>query len=130
MVIKFKIRIIVNTKQNKKIVFRNKRNLCAEELLRKIINELNRRASEDCEHGLSNKRSCLDCFVSIFNSISEQIYNNECPLIEKEIMVKDNAPWYDFEVLTAKREKRKKSVNGEGLKMKSRKTSINPLKIH
>ena len=108
MVIKFKIRIIVNTKQNKKIVFRNKRNLCAEELLRKIINELNQRASEDCEHGLSNKRSCLDCFVSIFNSISEQIYNNECPLIEKEIMVKDNAPWYDFEVLTAKREKRKK----------------------
>ena len=36
------------------------------------------------------------------------MYDNMCPIIEKDILVKDNAPWYDYEVLVAKREKRRR----------------------
>ena len=108
MTVKFKIRIKVNTKQTKKIVFRNNRSLDADVLLQNIIDEINQKVLSVCVHGLDNKRNCLNCFISVFKSTAERLYNNECPLIEKEIMVKDNAPWYDYEVLMAKREKRKK----------------------
>ena len=88
--------------------FRNKRDLNADELLQKIVVEISQNASSVCEHGLVNKQKCLDCFISLFKNTAERLYNNECPLIEKEIMVKDNAPWYGYEVLKTKREKRKK----------------------
>ena len=108
MVIKFKLEVLINSKQRKVIHFRNKRNLIIEELLWKILDAISREALEYCEHGLENKKSCLRCYISLFNSAARRVYENECPLITKEIIVKDNAPWYDYEVSVAKREKRKR----------------------
>ena len=96
-----------NSKQRKIIVFRNKSNLNKEELLQKIVDEISREASDYCEHVSENMSRCLSCYVSLFRSIARRLYNNECPVIEKEIIVKDNAPWYDYEVLVAKRENRR-----------------------
>ena len=62
---------------------------------------------DSCEHGRENI-SCQDCYISLFRSIAESIYDNECPITETEIVVKDNAPWYDRKLAWAKREKRKK----------------------
>ena len=107
MVVKFKLKVPKNLKQKRRFLFRNKRNLNSETLLQRIIDEISRRAYDHCEHGLEHKK-CLKCYLSLFKDISQHLYDDECPLIEKEIVVKDNAPWYDYEVLVAKREKRRK----------------------
>ena len=108
MVVKFKLKVAINSKQKKRILFRNKRNLNKEELLLKITDEISREASDYCEHGSENKSSCLSCYISLFRSVAGRLYDEECPLTLKEIVVKDNAPWYDYEVSVAKREKRRK----------------------
>ena len=107
MVINFKLGIMINAKQRRRIRFRNKRHLNREELLQKIVDEISRNTFDSCEHGRENI-SCQDCYISLFRSIAESIYDNECPITETEIVVKDNAPWYDRELAWAKREKRRK----------------------
>ena len=116
MVIKFKLKAVINSKHRQRILFRNKRNLNEDELLQVIIDEMNREASDFCEYGFENKRCCLNCYISLFRSIAGRLYENMCPLIEKEIVVKDNAPWYDYEVSVAKRVKRKKREKVEKCK--------------
>ena len=107
MVINFKLGIMINSKQRRRIRFRNKRHLNREELLQKIVDEISRNTFDSCEHGRENI-SCQDCYISLFRSIAKSIYDNECPITETEIVVKDNAPWYDRELAWAKREKRRK----------------------
>ena len=107
MVINFRLGIMINSKQRRGICFRNKRHLNREELLQKIVDEISRNTFDSCEHGRENI-SCQDCYISLFRSIAESIYDNECPITETEIVVKDNAPWYDRELAWAKREKRRK----------------------
>ena len=71
------------------------------------LGNISRNTFDSCEHGRENI-SCQDCYISLFRSIAESIYDNECPITETEIVVKDNAPWYDRELAWAKREKRRK----------------------
>ena len=108
MVINFELKIMINTKQKKKILFRNKRNINKEDLLQRIVYEISQEASGECEHGSENKRGCQSCYISVFRNIGKRLYDNECPLVEKEILVKDNAPWYNYEIAVAKREKRRR----------------------
>ena len=107
MVVKFRLKIMSNIKYKKKIIFRNKRNLNKEDLLHKIVNEICREAAGSCEHGFENKRGCQCCYVSVLRTIGKRLYDIECPLVEKEILVKDNAPWYNYEIALAKRVKRR-----------------------
>ena len=107
MTINFKISIMRNSKLKENFRFRNKRNLNKEELLRKVIDEIQSKAMDLCEHGRENFRY-NDCYISMFKISAKHIYENECPEVEKEIVVKDNAPWFDYELVLAKREKRRR----------------------
>ena len=107
MPVNFKIRIEINKAQKKKIVFRNKRHLNKEELIVKIVQGI----EEDprcCVHGMGNIRACQSCFTTLFKEVAKREYEAECPLIRKEIIVKENAPWYNYEIASAKRAKRSK----------------------
>ena len=128
MVINFKLNVRINCKQRKKIIFRNKSNLNKEELLQRIIDEISQEASDICEHGFVSKRNCLRCYISLFRSTGGRLYDNECPLIAKEIIVKDNAPWYDCEVLMAKREKRRRERKWRSVKNEASKNEYNVAK--
>ena len=106
MVIKFDLKIMLNSKRKERIVFRSKRNVIRENLLYKIVHEISLQASGSCIHGLECKK-CHYCYVSVFRNVGKRLYDTECPLVEKVIIVKDNAPWYNGEIALAKREKRK-----------------------
>ena len=49
----------------------------------------------------------MECFVSLFNKVSEAEYNNACPIIEKEICIRKNAPWYNDYIRRLKKDKRR-----------------------
>lgn len=53
------------------------------------------------------KDDCVNCLVKLYNIMREE-YNHLCPLIEKEIVFRDNAPWFNTEILRAKKEKKKR----------------------
>ena len=59
-------------------------------------------------HGMENIRTCQSCFTTLFKKVAKREYEAECPLIRKEIIVKENAPWYNYEIVSAKRAKRSK----------------------
>ena len=43
----------------------------------------------------------------MYNTISKEEYDTACPIIEKEIIVKDRAPWFSADIRSVKREKRR-----------------------
>ena len=54
------------------------------------------------------------------NKITREKYNTMCPLAERKIVIKDHAPWFNAEILRAKKEKRGKKNYGVDIKMKKR----------
>ena len=84
MVIKFKLKVVINSKQWKMILFRDKRNLNKDELFSRIADETSREVSDHCEHGLEDKKSCLSCYIFLFVSPAKRLYENECPLSKRK----------------------------------------------
>ena len=66
---KFKINIMINSKQRERILFRNNRNLNKKELLLEIVNEISQVISGHYGHGRRNRRSFLSCYIFLFRSI-------------------------------------------------------------
>ena len=116
MAIKFSLNMVINSKYSKKIVFRNKRNLNRVDFIRRLADEMASKGSENCEHGFVMKNRCLRCYVLLYRNAAKQMYEIDCPLIEKVIVMKDNAPWYDNEIAIAKRDKRRKERRWRTLK--------------
>lgn len=95
-------------KHRKNIKFRSKRNFEPEALIDTILNELTTTRSGLCVHGHQRKDKCTTCFFELYNNITKEEYNGMCPMIEKDIVIKDSAPWYNSVVNQAKREKKRK----------------------
>ena len=104
--VSFVIPFTIEVKQRKNITFRDKKNLMPDVVISKIIEKIEEKNVEFCLHNTQVKH-CVICYTRIYNSISKAEYDVSCPIIEKEIIVKDRAPWFNSDIRIAKREKRR-----------------------
>lgn len=93
--------------QRKKIMFRHRGHFQSETLINSVMQEFTIKSCEICKHAMVCK-NCATCLVKVYDGIARDEYNSLCPLIEKETVLKDHAPWFNAEILRAKREKKKK----------------------
>ena len=103
----FNIEIICKGEMKKKIIFRDKRGFDSILLIRDIVDSIREAESNPCEHR-DHKIDCGICFAIMYYETAIENYNKMCPIIEKDIIIRDNAPWFCGEVLLAKRRKRQK----------------------
>ena len=107
MLVQFKIPFMKDKKQRKKIVFRNKGSFDPGLLVDRVAHSISLEEHGYCLHGSREIRDCLNCFTNLYNSAAKREYNDMCPTVEKVIIVKDHAPWFNSDILKAKREKRR-----------------------
>ena len=94
--------------QKRKIKFRSKRDLDSTALLASIFDDVTSKSHEACVHRSIEKQECATCFYKLYNTITCEKYEEMCSIVEMEIIVKDNAPWYNGEIHRAKIKKKKK----------------------
>ena len=104
--ISFNIPFWCTKKQIERITFRLKNVFEPEVLLTEIEREMIQKFADSCDHG-GLLRNCTSCGFSVFNNMVRSKYDEMCPKITKEIVVIDRAPWYNYEIDRAKREKRR-----------------------
>lgn len=90
----------------KTITYRSKRNFESELLITEIINELLVKKQDSCAHARQNAE-CTRCFTGLYNNVARAKYDNMCPVLTKEIVIVDNAPWFNADIQRAKRVKKK-----------------------
>ena len=96
--ITFELDVIGPTTYSKKITFRSYRGLNVREAASIIENDLLSTVAE----GLTSVQH-VDSYNRGFTSLRDQF----CPLITKEIRVRDDAEWYDYRVVSLRRERRR-----------------------
>ena len=106
----FKVQLTIERKQKKMIKFRSKKNFNSELLLDTIYNGISYGRVAACPHGAESKEKCLTCLDDLFNSVAKERYEEMCPIIEKEIVIVDSAPWYNEVVDRAKKAKEKEGT--------------------
>ena len=98
VLITFELDVIGHTTYTKKISFQSYRGLTEREATRIIENGLLSTVAE----GLTSVQH-VDSYNRGFTSLRDQF----CPLITKEIRVRDDAEWYDYRVVYLRRERRR-----------------------
>ena len=106
--VSFKLALRHMRKQIKSISYRWKRGLDGNALISSICDKIIEQSSESCNHQIMTNNECLECLYSLYNTIAKEDYENMCPMVTKEILVKDDSPWFNEEILRAKREKKKR----------------------
>ena len=86
------------------ITYRDKKNFDAVEFIEKSVQDISE-STAHCEH-VSNGR-CVTCQTVVYKDKFAGNYDNECPVIKKQIVVRENGKWYNSELLEAKRLRRK-----------------------
>ena len=106
--ITFKI-LARNQKVTKRITFRNKSNFLPAEFIDNVIGLIETEVVAFCEHGENSllKSDCVECFMEVYNRVIKTEYNSICPLVEKTIKIVDKSPWFNSEILSLKRERRR-----------------------
>ena len=104
--ITFTVPFVGIKKQTETITFRLKNSFMPEALLEKIVGVIQQRMIDTCEHNLL-VRNCVSCIFALYNSIVRSEYDEMCPMVEKNIVVVDQSPWYNYEVDRAKKEKKR-----------------------
>ncbi len=61
-----------------------------------------------CFHGRGKIGECTLCLTDLYNSSMKKENDEMCPIQEKDIVIRDHAPWYNNKISLAKKEKRKK----------------------
>ena len=107
----FKLAYVKECSQKKKISFRLRKNFHPELLVDSISNEISLKRLDNCEHALLNEK-CVTCFIKLYNNVATMKYNESCPQVEKEVIVRDSAPWFNGEVARAKQIKK---IEGEAV---------------
>ena len=72
-----------------------------------------------CPHACvieSQMGECLSCMVALYRDVLQREYNNMCPLLEKEIVERDNTPWFNSEIARAIKHRRSKEKKWRNLK--------------
>lgn len=106
--VSFKLALRHMRKQIKSISYRSKRGLDCNALILSICDKIMNRSKDSCNHQSTTKSECLECLYSLYNTIARDDYETMCPMVSKKILVKDDSPWFNDEILAAKRDKRKK----------------------
>ena len=92
----------------KRIVFRRKNKFDPKRLIDNVVQMIYVKAEYTCVHGSEKIGKCVLCLTDLYNSSMKKEYDEICPIHEKDIIIRDYAPWYNSEILMAKKEKRKK----------------------
>lgn len=99
------LRIVERCKMS--IRFRSTRNFDPETLVTAISTGVNTRFNEVCIHQFTIE-NCHECLYRLYNETVRGVYEKMCPTITKEIIVKDESPWFNEEISRAKKAKKKK----------------------
>ena len=86
------------------ITYRDKKNFDATEFIEESIMNMSD-STVQCEHNSNGK--CVSCYTEQFKSSFARKYDSKCPIIKKQIVVRENARWFNSELLDAKRLRRK-----------------------
>ena len=108
-VIHFSLDIRKSCNITKKITYRKKTNYNAEKFIEKSVLEIREKRENNnsfCE-SCRSLQSCVNCFTRSSKTIMANNYDNICPEETKEIIVRENAKWYNSELREAKKNKRK-----------------------
>ena len=93
----------------KKIICRDKTGFDAEKFIEDSIVKIR---SEDvrceCTPNIlrGNHGPCVNCYVRKSKEVFSENYSEKCPIVEKQIVIRDNAKWFNKELLEAKRKRR------------------------
>ena len=96
--ITFELDVIGPVTYSKKITFRSYRGLSVREATNIIEDDLLSAVAEG-----QTSVQCIDSYNRSFTSLRDQF----CPLVTKEIRVRDDAEWYDHRVVSLCRERRR-----------------------
>ena len=108
------------SKVTKNIFFRNKSDFSPSGFVTEVADKFNVEGNKNCIHDNSvTIFECSDCLVETYNKLLKEEYNNACPMINKTIVIKDQSPWFNGEILNLKREKRRKEHRWHRLKTNS-----------
>lgn len=61
-----------------------------------------------CSHWSATKEECHECLYDLYNTFMRVEYERMCPVITKDVVIKDESPWFNDEILRARNEKKKK----------------------
>ena len=86
------------------ITYRDKKNFNAAEFIEDSIKDMTENSIQ-CEH--NSNGICVNCYTMHFKVSFTKKYNSKCPVINKQIMVRENDRWFNSELLEAKRLRRK-----------------------
>ena len=94
-------------KYRKTITYRDKRNFNPEVFIETCADKIKEKWQEPCSC-LEDKINhiCIHCKTKIYNEILQQEYEQACPLITKQIMCIDNAPWFTSEIKDLRKNRR------------------------
>lgn len=106
--IDFRMKLCIERKQKRRIKFRYKKNMNVDVLLHLICDGISSQRIALCPHGFDRKDKCATCFAILFNEVAKSQYDDMCPILEKEIVVVDSAPWYNGVIDRVKKEKKRK----------------------
>ena len=106
------LNLMINKKIKRTISFRDKSNLQPDLLISVSSRKLDSRRLESCEcdHRRPpppNKADCSTCLASIYNETLRSSYEDMCPMRNKEIIIRDRAPWYNTTIGEARKRRRK-----------------------
>lgn len=99
--INYAVNVFRNVKIKKTISFRLKSNYDPQVLLDNVLDKLIVGAQKTCPHSDCNgvsMASCLVCLVHLYNTTLLTEYSSMCPIVTKDIKVKDNTPWFNTEI--------------------------------
>lgn len=104
----FKIPLNNEQRMTKKITYRSKRNFISNSLITSIADAFVSGKDEICNHGFERKGECTTCLTGLYTDNAKEKFEEMCPILEKEIVIVDSAPWFDAKIEKAKKLKKNK----------------------
>ena len=86
------------------ITYRDKKNFDVAEFIEESMMDMSESIVQ-CEH--KSNEICVNCYTVQFKRSFTRKYNMKCPVIKKQIVVRENDRWFNSELLEAKRLRRK-----------------------
>ncbi|XP_068223525.1 uncharacterized protein [Palaemon carinicauda] len=110
--IMFDISVLLPSKLRTKITFRNKRLLDSTVLIDMGVTVIEEKYNEPCGcTDLNSSRNvsvgeCVVCLVALYFSVFSKEYDKMCPVVEKDIVIKDSSPWFNAAIREARKRRR------------------------
>ena len=108
--VKFDLLLKKSGTMNKLIKYRNKSEFDANKLIRDCVSDINDMIVVcDCQTDKVHETGteCVSCYSKLSKNIMATTYDQCCPMVEKDIVIRDSSKWYTSELKKAKRERRR-----------------------